>query len=328
MKDDNTYEMFNPLAKEFTFDVDMSNLPCGIAADAHFSGMEADGGMARSAGWNSAGPKYGTGYCDARCPRDLKWVNGVVRVPLPISHTSGVGRYGSCCAEVDLWQANSISTATTLHPCAMSGQYQCTDDLSDCGSSSPDGNRYGGVCYPDGCDYNPYRLDNPSYYGVGPGKVVDTRQKITVVTQFITDSGTPTGTLNEIRCIYVQNGLVISNAAISVSIGVTGNSMNDAYCNHQKLSFGDTNSFQSNGGFGAISRALSSGMVLALSIYDDLDTNLLWLDSNYPPGATGIGTSRGTCSVTSGIPADVEAQYPNASVTFSNIRFGPIGSTY
>ncbi|KAG8893685.1 hypothetical protein FRC01_013426, partial [Tulasnella sp. 417] len=77
MKDDNTYEKFNPLAQEFTFDVDMSNLPCGIAADAHFSDMEADGGMAQSAGWNSAGAKYGTGYCDARCPRDLKWVNGV-----------------------------------------------------------------------------------------------------------------------------------------------------------------------------------------------------------------------------------------------------------
>ena len=25
---------------------------------------------------NSAGPAYGTGYCDAQCPHDIKWING------------------------------------------------------------------------------------------------------------------------------------------------------------------------------------------------------------------------------------------------------------
>lgn len=63
-------------------------------------------------------------------------------------------------------------------------------------------------------------------------------------------------------------------------------------------------------------------MVLVLNIYDNLDANLLWLDSVYHPGATG------TCSQSSGVPKDVEKLYPNASVTFSNIRFGPIGSTF
>ena len=59
------------------------------------------------------------------------------------------------------------------------------------------------------------------------------------------------------------------------------------------------------------------------------DVNMLWLDSNYPangnPSTPGI--ARGPCPTTSGVPADVEAEQPNATVKFSNIRFGPIGST-
>lgn len=78
MADDNTYAIFKPLAQEITFDVDMSNLPCGIAADIHFAEMAADGGIAESGGWNTAGAKYGTGYCGARCPRDVKFVQGHV----------------------------------------------------------------------------------------------------------------------------------------------------------------------------------------------------------------------------------------------------------
>ncbi|KAG8732116.1 Exoglucanase [Ceratobasidium sp. 414] len=57
---------------------------------------------------------------------------------------------------------------------------------------------------------------------------------------------------------------------------------------------------------------------------------MLWLDSSYPldadPSAPGI--TRGACATTSGKPTDVETNSPNASVTFSNIRFGDIGSTY
>lgn len=27
---------------------------------------------------NKAGAKYGTGYCDAQCPQDIKYINGKV----------------------------------------------------------------------------------------------------------------------------------------------------------------------------------------------------------------------------------------------------------
>ncbi|CAE7214277.1 unnamed protein product, partial [Rhizoctonia solani] len=40
------------------------------------------------------------------------------------------------------------------------------------------------------------------------------------------------------------------------------------------------------------------------------------------------GVARGTCATTSGVPSDVETNSPNSSVTYSNIRFGDIGSTY
>ena len=55
-----------------------------------------------------------------------------------------------------------------------------------------------------------------------------------------------------------------------------------------------------------------------------------WLNSPYPTDAdpTAPGVARGTCSITSGKPADVEAQTPGATVTYSNIKTGPFGSTY
>lgn len=39
--------------------------------------MDEDGGMSKYS-TNKAGAKYGTGYCDSQCPRDLKFINGKV----------------------------------------------------------------------------------------------------------------------------------------------------------------------------------------------------------------------------------------------------------
>ena len=38
---------------------------------------------------------------------------------------SGIGKYGTCCAEFDTWEGNSISTAYTAHPCTVKGQTRC-----------------------------------------------------------------------------------------------------------------------------------------------------------------------------------------------------------
>lgn len=78
MDSETTYKKFELLGNEFTFDVDVSTLGCGLNGALYFVPMDADGGMSRYP-TNKAGAKYGTGYCDAQCPRDLKFINGTVR---------------------------------------------------------------------------------------------------------------------------------------------------------------------------------------------------------------------------------------------------------
>lgn len=77
MDDETTYTMFNLKNQEFSFDVDMSNLPCGLNGALYFVEMDSDGGMAKYP-TNKAGAKYGTGYCDTQCPQDIKFINGEV----------------------------------------------------------------------------------------------------------------------------------------------------------------------------------------------------------------------------------------------------------
>ena len=77
MASDTSYQMFKMLNREITFDVDVSKLPCGLNGAVYFSEMEADGGLAKNAA-NKAGAKYGTGYCDSQCPKDIKFIAGTV----------------------------------------------------------------------------------------------------------------------------------------------------------------------------------------------------------------------------------------------------------
>lgn len=50
------YQMLKLLNKEFTFDVDVSNLPCGLNGALYFSEMDEDGGMSKYS-TNKAGAK-------------------------------------------------------------------------------------------------------------------------------------------------------------------------------------------------------------------------------------------------------------------------------
>ncbi|KAF1950176.1 exoglucanase-like protein 1 precursor [Byssothecium circinans] len=320
MESDSKYQMFNLIGNEFTFDVDVSKLPCGLNGALYTVEMPADGGMGK--GNNKAGAKYGTGYCDAQCPHDLKFIDGKANSegwePSPNDKNAGSGKMGACCPEMDLWEANSISTAYTPHPCTKNGLTACTGN--DCGDGD---NRYGGICDKDGCDFNSYRMGVKDFYG--PGMTLDTKKKMTVVTQFI-GSGT---SLSEIKRFYVQDGKVFKNTDSAIE-GVTGNSITDAWCDSQKKAFNDKTSFQDKGGLKQMAASLAKGHVLVMSLWDDHAVNMLWLDSSYPtdkdPSIPGI--ARGTCSTDSGKPDDVESNSPGATVIYSNIKFGPIGSTF
>jgi cellulose 1,4-beta-cellobiosidase len=178
MQDDSTYKLFQLKNKEFTFTVDVSNLPCGLNGALYFVEMDADGGLSKYP-LNKAGAKYGTGYCDAQCPHDLKFINGEANTidwkPSPNDKNSGTGKYGTCCIEMDIWESNSMAAAVTPHVCTVQGQTRCNG--VQCGDGT---DRYNGVCDKDGCDFNSYRMGNHSF--LGQGQIVDTTKPFTVVT--------------------------------------------------------------------------------------------------------------------------------------------------
>ncbi|KIJ34287.1 glycoside hydrolase family 7 protein, partial [Sphaerobolus stellatus SS14] len=218
---------------------------------------------------------------------------------------------GACCHELDVWDANSISAAWT----------RCSGD--DCAINS----RYSSLCDPDGCDFNSYRQGDKTFYG--NSLTVNTSQKVTVVTQFLTDNNSTTGTLSEIRCLYVQKGVVIQNSKDIFPDIAAYDSITDQYCDDQKSLFGDTTSFQDKDGLKAIGGSMARGMVFVMSVWDDHNVNMLWLDSSYPidADATKPGIDRSSCPTSPGASSEVET---NAAftVTYSNIRYGDIGSSF
>ncbi|KAF8316668.1 cellobiohydrolase I-II [Clavulina sp. PMI_390] len=323
LQDSATYQVFKPLNQEIAFTVDLSNVPCAASASVRLLGMDSDGGVSRFPA-NSAGAKFGTGYCDATCTKSMKFVNGKANVigwtPSNYDTTAGSGSSGSCCAEVDLLEGNSMSSVFTGLPCGgISAATTCTG--STCGNSTS-----AGYCDPQGCDFNSYRMGNTSFWGSGATHAIDTTLPLTILTQFITSNGTAAGDLTAIKRVYVQNGKVIPNSAINVAGIDPLNYLTDAVCTEEKTAFGDPNLFASQGGLKQLGNSLRQGMVLSLSIWEDASSGLLWLDSNYPAtgSATTPGVARGACPTSSGsIP-----EQPTPSVVFSNIKFGPIGSTY
>lgn len=279
------YDLLKLLNQEVSFTVDVSNLPCGMNGALYMSAMDASGGRSRL---NPAGATYGTGYCDAQC-FDIPWINGV-------ANTQGLG---ACCNEMDLWEANARATALTPHACNITGLYECSG--AECGSD--------GVCDKSGCGFNPYALGAKNYYGYHD--VVDTTQPFTVTTQFFTNDNTKTGTLVEIRRLYVQNGKVIQNTQVAFDNGTIDSITND-YCE------ASAESFEVRGGLAQMGDAIGRGMVLIFSIWNDAGGYMNWLDSG----------NAGPCNATEGNPVLIEAQDPGTDVTFSDVRWGDINSTY
>lgn len=191
------YEMFTLTGNEFTFDVDLSKLDCGLNGALYFVQMAEDGGMSAYSG-NKAGAKYGTGYCDAQCARDLKFIGGKANVEgwqaSSNDQNSGVGDMGACCAEMDVWgtplaflqpftitltekpESNAWASAVTAHPCQNNAYHICT--TTGCGGTYSE-DRFAGDCDANGCDFNPYRMGVHDFYG--NDKTVDTSQMFTYV---------------------------------------------------------------------------------------------------------------------------------------------------
>jgi len=337
MESDSKYKMFNLKNREFTFTVDVTQLPCGLNGALYFVEMDEDGGLSEYTD-DKAGAKFGTGYCDAQCPHDLKFINGEANVldwvPSENDASSGTGYYGTCCMELDIWEANSISQAYTPHTCSTVGQVRCSgSSCGDVDDSNPD-SRYEGMCDKDGCDLNPYRYGIYDFYGPGADFTVNSLLPMTVVTQFITTDGTDDGDLMEIKRIYIQNNNVFESPAITMPSVATGEEttyygITDDFCASSRQNFNEShNGFKDHGGMKAMGASMDRGQVLVMSLWDDHYAEMLWLDSTYPTDSTKVSDMRGPCPTTSGAPTDVEVNAANSTVVFSNIKFGPIGSTF
>lgn len=72
--------------------------------------------------------------------------------------------------------------------------------------------------------------------------------------------------------------------------------------------------------------ALDRGVVLVLSLWDDYQTGMNWLDESTKNNGH-LGYKRGPCPKGSGKPEDLRANHPDASVKYGNIKYGEIGST-
>jgi len=328
LESDSSYKMWKLVNKEFTFTVDNSNLDCGLNGALYFVEMQQDGGMSEYP-TNKCGAKYGTGYCDAQCPHDMKWISGEANVkdwkPSDNDPNSGVGHYGTCCDEMDIWESNKNAYAYTPHTCDTKGPVRC--EGTQCGDNGP--TRYQGLCDKDGCDLNPYRAGNKTFYGPGSSFMVDSSKPHTVVTQFISSDGTDDGDLVEIKRIFVQNGNKFPEPMTNLDGLTPFSSLTDKTCAAQKAVMGDKNDFQKHGGMKGMGEALKRGVVLVMSLWDDHYARMLWLDSSYPldQPVTKPGVLRGPCPTTSGVPKDVESKQANAYVIYSDVKVGAIGST-
>ncbi|KAK3389438.1 putative endo-beta-1,4-glucanase celB [Podospora didyma] len=214
-----------------------------------------------------------------------------------INGVANLNTAGACCNEMDLWEANRASTKYTPHTCTKPGLYACAAGSVDCSVN--------GVCAKTGCGFNTYAQGIRDFYAPNPNAAVDTRRPFTVVTQFISSTAQE---LVEIRRLYVQNGRVIENPE---AVSGKGDSLTDAFC-------ANSTAFASRGGMRAMGEALGRGMVLVFSIWNQPDGFMQWLD----------GGSNGPCNATEGDPNNIKASTPDTSVTFSNVKWGELGTTY
>jgi cellulose 1,4-beta-cellobiosidase len=294
--DGKKYYGLNTLNRDFVFTVNAAELPCGLNGALYSVPMPLQG-------FQNAGPDFGSGYADAQCPRDIKWVN---------PGWANTNNTGICGGEFDFWEANKMSTQMAPHTSKYSLPLTCSNDL-DCGDGS---NRYNGFTDKDGADVNPYRNGNVKFYGPNSSFEVDTSRAFEVHTEFITSNNTDSGYLTSIHRYYVQDGKRIE-----------GFNQTDASIAAQKSKYNEVNRFAALGGLKTMGELIRNKMVLVLSLWDDSSpAQMLWLDGVYPKGSTAAGAKRGPCPSTGQDPNSLRNNFPNSFVIYSDIQINKLSS--
>jgi len=176
----------------------------------------------------------------------------------------------------------------SLHACTSPEPEKCSGD--ECTRK----------CDSMGCQFDPLALGSLDYFG--PGARIDSKEPITVVTQFITDDGTDTGKLSKVRRFYQQHGQTIENAHADEEKFpslLASNTINDDFCGAQKELQGTS---AGEGYLGRLGQALDNGVVLTAAVFE-------------------TETPAGPCEGADAGKAE------NASVAFSNFIYGEITST-
>ena len=301
--------MFMLKGQEFTFDVELSSMPCGFNAALYFVGMDA----------NAGGAESGTNYCDAQAVA------------------------GTFCSEMDILEANTEAQQYTTHACVDTcGTFAAAPQCKGTPGSQSS------VCDQSGCGLNPFRYgpgttynnenDNAGWYGPGAAThLLDSTQPFTVVTQFNTAAGSGGGELNNITRFYVQKGKRVDLPALYVIPpsgggqsmgGFTGPAITKAYCTDIYDRWNGEG--VSDAPLAQMGKNMESGMVLAMSAWyaqetysggkpqGGTQTGMSWLDGT---NNWGKFVKAGPCDTTT---TDSAGPY---HATFSNIRIGDIGST-
>lgn len=311
------YKQFKVLGKQISFHVDLSEMPCGTNGAVYFVEMPEDGGMDDM---NKAGPKYGTGYCDAQCPRDLKWTKGGANFPWTGNDNdpwgnSGWGPQGACCTEIDLWESNSQANTFTMHSSKTAGEGTVYCNEAECGDTTT--HRFDGPTDRNGCDVNPRRFQVDDFYGEGSKFSIDTTKPFAVTTQFHEKNGALTG----VSQFYSQGGKKIEHP----NYLKLGNIETDEFCEKKAKAMDDFDSFKKFGGMKSVDASLKAGVTLVLSMWDDIEVHMNWLDSvmgNDDP--TVMGKKRGPCDPKLGDPDTLRTDHPKSHVRYSHFKVSDI----
>jgi cellulase len=201
---------------------------------------------------------------------------------------------------MDIWEANGRATHVAPHPCNKKGLYLC--EGAECEDD--------GICDKDGCAWNPWRVNVTDYYGNEDHFKVDTRKPMTVVTQFPANRR---GKLEKIHRLHVQDGRVIHSYTVDAPGIPKTDSLTEEFCKAT-----GAEKYLDLGGTVQMGDAMTRGMVLAMSIWWDEGGHMTWLDSG----------EAGPCKVGDGDPKNIVKVEPRPEVTYSNLRWGEIGSTF
>jgi cellulose 1,4-beta-cellobiosidase len=308
MESQHRYQMFTLKDNELAFDVNLSTVECGINSALYFVPMDPDGGQARYP-TNAAGAEYGTGYCDASCPRSLTFVGGKANVegwiPSETDEFAGEGRLGSCCPQFSVWNSNAHSFAMSSHVCPNDGPSVCVGGECDYYEAYSE-DRGLRKCDMWGCGYNPYRMGSKDFYG--KGKKVDTARNFTcvflcissvewyvVLTLRICVSRVVTRwTEDKITQFLIQDGKKFDIPAPTWEGLPQDAGLSRDMCVKQPLVFGERDTMAENGGWSVHNRQLlNQPMVLVMSIGADVSISVTLALVVTRPGLTRSSTLRG-----------------------------------